>query len=76
MKEGNENPNFQNVPDEVLFEAAATRLQEIHARANKGRKLLFGFFKWIFHDGRFLAIEECPRNRAYVSLYSRAAGAI
>lgn len=68
--------NLKDISDESLFEEAAHRLQAIYARANKGRKLLFGFFKWVFHDGRFLAIEECSRNRAYVSLYSRGSGAI
>lgn len=67
---------LKDISDESLFEEAAHRLQAIYVRANKGRKLLFGFFKWVFHDGRFLAIEECSRNRSYVSLYSRGSGAI
>ena len=59
---------LKDISDESLFEEAAHRLQAIYARANKGRKLLLGFFQWRFHDGRFLGTEECSRKRSYVSL--------
>ena len=57
---------LDQVPDSEILEEAANRLQAKHARES-GEKLLFGSFRFIFHDGRFQGVEGWPRKRSYIS---------
>lgn len=54
------------VSDEQILEEAASRLQMQHARATGG-PLLYGSFRFIFHDGRFQGVEDWPRKKSYQS---------
>ena len=55
-----------HVPDSEILEAAAERLQAQHVRATGGT-LLYGSFRFIFHDGRFQGVEDWPRKKSYLS---------
>ena len=52
--------------DEEILEEAAARLQKKHAQET-GEKLLYGSFRFIFHDGRFQGVEDWPRKKSYLS---------
>lgn len=52
--------------DEAILEEAAARLQVQYARET-GSNLLFGTFRFIFHEGRFQGVEDWPRNKRYMS---------
>lgn len=54
------------IPDAEILEEAAARLQIKHARET-GEKLLYGSFRFIFHDGRFQGVEDWPRKKSYLS---------
>ena len=57
---------LQNIDDEQIIEEAARRLQRQYVK-DFGQKLMYGTFRFIFHDGRFQGVEECPRKRRYLS---------
>lgn len=61
-----QKPVLAQVSDEAILEEAATRLQAQYAREN-GSLLLFGTFRFVFHDGRFQGVEDWPRNKRYLS---------
>ena len=52
--------------DEQVIEEAAKRLQLQFARET-GTQLLYGTFRFLFHDGRFQGVEDWPRNKRYMS---------
>lgn len=54
------------IPDSEILEEAAARLQNKHARETGG-KLLYGSFRFIFHNGRFQGVEDWPRKKSYLS---------
>jgi hypothetical protein len=55
-----------SMTDEQVLEAAAERLQAQYQKEN-GNDLLYGSFRFIFHDGRFQGVEDWPRNKRYLS---------
>ncbi len=57
---------LQSMSDTEIMEEAAKRLQSQFRKEN-GSSLLYGSFRFIFHDGRFQGIEDWPRNRRYQS---------
>lgn len=57
---------LSEIPDSEILEEAAARLQTKHARET-GAKLLYGTFRFIFHDGRFQGVEDWPRKKSYLS---------
>ena len=58
--------SIQSVSDEVILEEAAKRLQLQFMQEN-AKALLFGSFRFIFHEGRFQGVEDWPRNKRYSS---------
>lgn len=57
---------LSEVPDDALYEEAAIRLQTEFAR-RFGKELQYGSFRFLFHKGRFLGVEEWPKIRSYIS---------
>lgn len=66
METKNSATSLAQISDEQILEEAATRLQAQHARTTGGQ-LLFGSFRFIFHDGRFQGVEDWPRKKSYLS---------
>lgn len=66
MEKQNKVPELSKLSDELVLEEAAARLQTQFAREH-GNSLLYGTFRFIFHDGRFQGVEDWPRNKRYVS---------
>ncbi|HEX7673580.1 MAG TPA: hypothetical protein VF412_05385 [Bdellovibrio sp.] len=58
--------DIQKVSDMEIIEEAAKRLQKQFVCEN-GSPLLYGSFRFIFHDGRFQGVEDWPRNKRYQS---------
>ena len=58
--------SIKEMSDEVILEEAAARLQVQYTREN-GSRLLYGTFRFLFHEGRFQGVEDWPRNKRYVS---------
>ncbi len=52
--------------DDMVFEEAARRLRALYQQ-DHAVDFLYGTFRFLFHEGRFLGIEACPRNRCYSS---------
>ena len=57
---------LSEVSDEAILEEAANRLQAQYAKDHRAR-LLYGTFRFVFHDGRFQGVEDWPRNKRYQS---------
>ncbi len=57
-------------PLEKLIEATSEALQKEY-RKEFGKPLMYGAFKWIYHDGKLHSIEDHPRNRRYRSIYAK-----
>lgn len=57
---------IETISDEMIFEEAAKRLQAVFQKSNS-KPLMYGSFRFIFHDGRLQSVEECPRYRIYQS---------
>lgn len=57
---------LESISDAQIFEEAAKRLQQQYF-SEHAQKLLFGTFRFIFHDGLFQGVEDCPRYRRYES---------
>lgn len=66
MEKQNQAVGLSELTDEAILEEAAARLQVQYAREN-GTHLLFGTFRFVFHDGRFQGVEDWPRNKRYLS---------
>ncbi len=66
MEKQNQATGLSHLSDESILEEAALRLQAQYAREN-GNNLLFGTFRFVFHDGRFQGVEDWPRNKRYLS---------
>lgn len=63
----NEVPTLlQGLSDEQVIEEAARRLQKGYMEEYR-QKFMYGTFRFIFHDGRFQGVEDCPRKRRYHS---------
>lgn len=62
----NDSASLAHIPDSQILEEAAARLQAKHTRETGGN-LLFGSFRFIFHDGRFQGVEDWPRKKSYMS---------
>lgn len=58
--------SLQEATDQMVLEEAAARLQTQYTR-DHGAKLLYGTFRFLFHEGRFQGVEDWPRNKRYVS---------
>ena len=58
--------SLAQISDAEILEEAAARLQSKHARET-GEKLLYGSFRFIFHEGRFQGVEDWPRKKSYLS---------
>ncbi len=58
--------SLAQIPDDQILEEAASRLQAQHTRTTGGH-LLYGSFRFIFHDGRFQGVEDWPRKKSYLS---------
>ena len=58
--------SLAHVADDKILEEAASRLQARHARAT-GSPLLYGSFRFIFHEGRFQGVEDWARKKSYLS---------
>jgi len=61
---------FKSLPTETLYEVTVERLQEEFKR-DWGKRMRFGQFRWIIHEGNFHVIEDWPKNRRYRSLHLR-----
>ncbi len=66
MEKQNSQSALAGLPDELILEEAAMRLQAQFAKES-GSRFLYGTFRFVFHDGRFQGIEDWPRNKRYVS---------
>ena len=66
MDQKPDNASMAHIPDSEILEEAAARLQTKHFRGS-GEKLLYGSFRFIFHDGRFQGVEDWPRKKSYLS---------
>ena len=66
MERKPEGGSLAHIPDSEILEVAAARLQTKHSRES-GEKLLYGSFRFIFHDGRFQGVEDWPRKKSYLS---------
>lgn len=55
-----------DVSDEVIIEEAAKRLQKQYEKEH-GTSFAYGTFRFVFHDGRFQAVEDWPRHKRYIS---------
>ena len=60
------NAGLSEIPDGVLYEEVAIRLQTEFSR-RFGKELQYGSFRFLFHKGRFLGVEELPKTRSYIS---------
>lgn len=66
METKNSPASLAQVSDDRILEEAAKRLQAQHARTTGG-PLLYGSFRFIFHDSRFQGVEDWPRKKSYLS---------
>ncbi len=66
MKSEKSAVSLKEASDQMILEEAAARLQTQFTR-DHGTRLLYGTFRFLFHDGRFQGVEDWPRNRSYVS---------
>lgn len=66
MDTKHDSASLTHIPDSRILEEAAARLQAQHTRETGGN-LLFGSFRFIFHDGRFQGVEDWPRKKSYMS---------
>lgn len=57
---------LDHISDEIIIEEAAKRLQQQYQKDHRTR-LLYGTFRFVFHDGRFQGVEDWPRNKRYQS---------
>ena len=55
---------LESLPNSVLFEEVAHRMQKAFKRT-WGKKFSYGSFNWKFHNGKFVHIEEHPKDRLY-----------
>ena len=60
------HPSIASLSDDAIFEEAALRLKRHYYHEN-GLEFRHGRFEFIFHDGRFQAIEEHHRAKIYLS---------
>lgn len=60
------NKSLESWTDQEVIEEAARRLQQLFTEEH-GQMLMFGTFRFVFHEGRFQAVEDCPRNKLYLS---------
>ena len=58
--------SLQAISDDFILEEAARRLQRQFHR-QYGISLMYGTFRFLFHDGRFQGVEDWPRNKRYIS---------
>ena len=58
---------------EELVKAMSKALQREYQR-EFGRPLMFGSFRWIYHNAELQSIEDHSRNRRYSSIYARERG--
>jgi len=56
--------NFTSFTTTELIKEVAMRLQKEFQQTCK-REFEYGFFKWIFHQGKFQSIETHPMWRSY-----------
>ncbi|MBX3040530.1 MAG: hypothetical protein KF789_07490 [Bdellovibrionaceae bacterium] len=61
-----EKTGLAQVSDAEILEEAAERLKRQYLNEH-GVEFRFGSFHFIFHDGRFQAVEDWPRSRRYLS---------
>jgi hypothetical protein len=66
---------LQVFSSEFLYEEAFNRLQDEFEKENR-KKMKYGDFRWVVHDGRLQAIFDYPKNRRYRSQYVREHGSI
>lgn len=57
---------MEQISDEQVFEEAAKRLKK-QFLDETGSEFMYGTFRFVFHDGRFQAVEEWPRSKRYLS---------
>lgn len=58
--------DLSKISDEQILEEAAERLKRQYRREH-GVEFRFGAFHFVFHEGRFQAVEDWPRSRRYLS---------
>ena len=66
MSQESKAVSLHEATDQMVLEEAAARLQTQYTRDHVG-KLLYGTFRFLFHEGRFQGVEDWPRNKRYVS---------
>ena len=57
---------IESLSDGDVLEEAARRLQRQFEKEH-GQQLMYGTFRFVFHDGRFQGVEDWPRNKSYLS---------
>ncbi|MBX2987768.1 MAG: hypothetical protein KF802_07700 [Bdellovibrionaceae bacterium] len=66
MMEASSKKDLSQVSDAEILEEAAERLKRQYL-SEHGVEFRFGSFHFVFHDGRFQAVEDWPRSRRYLS---------
>lgn len=64
--EATSKKDLSSVSDAEILEEAAERLKRQYLNEH-GLEFRFGSFHFVFHDGRFQAVEDWPRSRRYLS---------
>ncbi|MGE0525744.1 MAG: hypothetical protein AB7G93_01130 [Bdellovibrionales bacterium] len=62
----NSKMDLSRFSDADILEEAAERLKRQY-RKEHGVEFRFGSFHFVFHDGRFQAVEDWPRSKRYIS---------
>lgn len=57
---------IEKFDDNLVLEEAAKRLQRQYSKEHR-IDFLYGTFRFLFHEGRFLGVEDWPRNKRYIS---------
>ena len=66
MHQNEISSELSKISDEAILEEVANRLQ-IQFKKENGSQMLYGTFRFVFHEGQFQCVEDWPRNKRYES---------